>query len=115
MKCTKCKEIDVVWDDRVVRMNPAGKTIYDYSVGHCPECNIKYELDNLGTKGKPKESDLGIGSFILSISGILAPIGVIMALIDLSKGKSSENHTYAALALMIGIGMIIILSMLIWG
>ncbi len=114
MKCTNCKVTDVVWHDRVVRMNSSGKTIYDYSIGHCPQCNIKYEFDNLGASGKTKQSKLSVVAFFLSICGITSPIGVIVALFDLYAGNKKEDHAYSIISLVTGSIMMIVLATLLF-
>ncbi|MCI8507286.1 MAG: hypothetical protein HFJ06_01795 [Lachnospiraceae bacterium] len=103
MKCSKCKQAEVIFDDEVVRMNKKGKIVFDHAVGYCPACDTRYEIDKLGTHGRPKRSDLSFIAFILSGLFVTAPLGIICAIIDLVKGESTQDHKLSVLAFLIGI------------
>ena len=103
MKCRKCKEADIVWDDEVIRMNEKKQITYNHSIGHCPKCNVTYEIDNMGTNGRAKNSSFSILSTILVGFIFTAPIGIIMAMVDLIKGSPDEDHTFSILSIFIGV------------
>lgn len=113
MKCAKCKDVDVVWSDNIIRTNPSGQIVYDFSIGYCPNCNTKYETDNLGTKGKPKDSELSIVAMILLCTLICSPIAVIVAFIDICTGKKTESHSKSIIIFICGLIFLGIVLMVI--
>ena len=54
-----------------------------------------------------KQSGLGIAAFIQSLTVILAPIGLIMAIVDLIKRNKSRKHGLSLAAIFISITVII--------
>ncbi len=114
MKCSKCKQAEVIFDDEVVRMNKKGKIVFDHAVGYCPVCDTRYEIDKLGTHGRPEGSDLSLIAFMLSGLFVTAPFGVICGIVDLIKGKPTQSHKLSGIAIFIGLCFSYMLLLLIY-
>ncbi len=91
----------------LIKCRDCGKEISDQA-GSCPNCGCPVQPFSPESKPEPttkkailKESGMGVVALLMSFTGCLTLIGLILAIIDLIKKDKTKSHTCSKVAIVI--------------